>query len=115
MRYILRHEEEYLNKIRTYLKDIINDLKKYDTWKILKAITKSVTHSKSDNIEVMMNDKADEVIDKLFQSLLSRYQTGSETFMEGSDFLFDCAHLLYYKCHKKVLNMADLILILPIG
>ena len=101
MRYILRHEEEYLNKIRTYLKDIINDLKKYDTWKILKAITKSVTHSKSDNIEVMMNDKADEVIDKLFQSLLSRYQTGSETFMEGSDFLFDCAHLLYYKCYKK--------------
>ena len=26
--------EEYLNKIRPYLKDIINNLKKYDTWKI---------------------------------------------------------------------------------
>ena len=26
--------EEYLNKTRRYLKDIINDLKKYDTWKI---------------------------------------------------------------------------------
>ena len=25
--------EEYLNKIRTYLKDIINNLKKFDTWK----------------------------------------------------------------------------------
>ena len=26
--------EEYLNKIRSYLKDIINDLKTSDTWKI---------------------------------------------------------------------------------
>ena len=26
--------KEYLNKIRPYLKDIINNLKKYDTWKI---------------------------------------------------------------------------------
>ena len=25
--------EEYLNKIKPYLKDIINDLKKSDTWK----------------------------------------------------------------------------------
>ena len=26
--------EEYFNKIRPYLKDIINNLKKSDTWKI---------------------------------------------------------------------------------
>ena len=26
--------EEYLNRIRPYLKDIINNLKKSDTWKI---------------------------------------------------------------------------------
>ena len=26
--------EEYLNKIRPYLKNIINDLKKFDTWQI---------------------------------------------------------------------------------
>ena len=26
--------EEYFDKIRPYLKDIINDLKKSDTWKI---------------------------------------------------------------------------------
>ena len=26
--------EEYLNKIRPYLKDIINNLKKFETWKI---------------------------------------------------------------------------------
>ena len=36
-------------------------------------------HSKSDNIEIMINDKADEVIEELFQSLLSRYQIELET------------------------------------
>ena len=34
---------------------------------------KSVIHSKSDNMKIMTNDKAGEVIEKLFQSLLSRY------------------------------------------
>ena len=55
---------------------------------------------KSDNIEVMINDKADEVTEELFQSLLSRYQIGLETSVKGSEFAFDCIHLLYCKCHK---------------
>ena len=33
-----------------------------------------VTHSKSDNIERMINDEADEVVKKLFESLKERYQ-----------------------------------------
>ena len=56
-------------------------------------------HSKSDNMEIIINDKADEIIE-LFQSLLSRYQIGLETSMKGSDFVFDCVNLLYYKCQK---------------
>ena len=36
-------------------------------------------HSKSNNIEFMPNDKGNEVVNKLFKSLLSRYQTGLET------------------------------------
>ena len=55
-------------------------------------------HSKSDNIEIIIN-KADEIIE-LFQSLLSRYQIGLETSMKGSDFVFDCVNSLYYKCQK---------------
>ena len=72
--------EEYLNKIRPYLKDIINNLKKSDTWKIQLTIANNfissidndeerVMHSKSDNIEIMINDEADEVIKELFESL----------------------------------------------
>ena len=55
-------------------------------------------HAKSDKIEIMINDKADGVIEELFQSLVSRYQIGLETSMRGSDFIFNCVHLLYYKC-----------------
>ena len=68
--------EEYLNKIRPYLKDIINNLKKSDTWKIQLTIANNfissidndeerVMHSKSDNIEIMINDEANDVIKNL--------------------------------------------------
>ena len=63
-----------------------------------------VMHSKSDNIEIMIYDKADEFIKEHFESLLSRYQTGLENSMENSDFIFDCVNFLHYKCHKTNLN-----------
>ena len=64
--------EEYLNKIWSRLKEI-NNLQKYDTWKIQLAIGNNcifsidndeehVIHSKSNNIEIMINDEWDEVI-----------------------------------------------------
>ena len=48
----------------------------------------------------MITEIADEVIEKLFESLLNWYQIRSEISMRGSDFIFECVHLLYYKCHK---------------
>ena len=71
--------KEYLNKIRPYLKDIIKNLKKSDTWKFELAMTNNfissvdidkehVMHSKSDNVEIMINDEADEIIKTLFDS-----------------------------------------------
>ena len=56
-------------------------------------------HSKSDNIEIMINDKTNQVIKLLFDSLKNRYQNNLES-MEGSDFVLGYIHLLYYKCHK---------------
>ena len=56
-------------------------------------------HSKSDNLEIMINDKADKVMEEFFQSSFSRYQVGLETLMKGSKSVFDYFHLLYYKCH----------------
>ena len=57
-------------------------------------------HSKSDNKEIMIYDKADEIIKELFESFVSRYQIGLETSMKGSDSIFGCLHSLYYKCRK---------------
>ena len=78
--------EEYLDKIRQYLKDIINNVKQSDTWKIQLAITVNsissedgndeefVMHSQNDNIEIMISDAKNEIIEKLFNSLENRYR-----------------------------------------
>ena len=92
-----------------YLKEI-NNFKKIGTWKIqLKIVSnfissidndeERVMHSKSDNIEIMMNEKAGETIEELIDSHKNRYQNNLE-LMKGSDFVFDYVDLLYYKCHK---------------
>ena len=56
-------------------------------------------YSKSDNIEIMINDEADEAIKEHFDSLKNRYQNNLES-MKGSEFVFDYVQLLYYKCRK---------------
>ena len=90
--------KEYLQKIRPYLKYIINYLKKPDSWKT--QLTKAINfisarenngeHVMHSNTEIMILDKADEVTEELFQSLLYRHEIGLETPMKGSDFVFDC-------------------------
>ena len=47
----------------------------------------------------MINDKADDVIKELFDSLKNRYQNNLE-LMQVSEFVFNYVHLLYYKCHE---------------
>ena len=75
--------EQYLKKIKSYLKDIINNLKKYDMWWIQLIIAinfvsckdndeECIRHSKKDNTEFVIYDNAEEVIEEV--SLLSRYQ-----------------------------------------
>ena len=103
--------KECHDEIKPYLKDIINNPKKSDTWKIQLSIAinfvsskdtdeEYAMHSKSDNIEILVNDEADEVIKEIFEQLLNRYQTGLETSMGCSDFIFDCVNLLHPKCYK---------------
>ena len=59
--------EEYLDKISPYLKDIKNNLKKSDTWKIQLAIANNFISS-------LDNDEADEAIkEEFFDSLKNRF------------------------------------------
>ena len=45
-------------------------------------------YSKSDFIEIIINDEADEVIKEIFDSFKNRYQNNLES-MKGSKFVFD--------------------------
>ena len=56
-------------------------------------------HSKNDIIQVMIFDKADDVIEEIFEPSFSIYQIGLELSMKGSHFVFDCGNVLYYKCN----------------
>ena len=48
----------------------------------------------------MINDKADEVIEQLFESLLNRYKVGLDVTIRGSEFIFDCVYLLCSDCRN---------------
>ena len=49
-------------------------------------------HSKSNNIEIMINNEADEVIKELLDSIRNRYQNNLE-LMKRSEFVVDYFHL----------------------
>ena len=82
---IKHYQLKDLNKARQYLKGIINNRKTSDTWKIQLTIANNfissidndeehIIHSKTDNIKIMINDEADEVIKELFTKIFSRIQ-----------------------------------------
>ena len=55
--------EKYLNKIRPYLKGVINNLKKSGPWKIQLTITINFVSSEDDNDEEsVMHSKSDNMI-----------------------------------------------------
>ena len=73
---------QYLDKIRPYLVDIINEHKNQSQWKI--QLSAEITfisskpdsaetwlmYTKSDNIEIMIGSDTNQVIEDLFKSLL---------------------------------------------
>ena len=103
--------KEYLDEIRPYFSDIINNNKTQGEWKI--SLTMAINffsskdseeirtmHSKSDNIEIFIGNETDEIIEDLFNSIIQRYQKGLEESMKGSEFVFDSADSSYYKLYK---------------
>ena len=96
-------------KDKIIMTNIINTLVESDIWKIqlTRAINfvsykdtdeEHVMHSKSNNIGILKYYRADKVIEQLFEICL-RYQIVLKTSMRGSNFIFNCINLLYYKCH----------------
>ena len=60
----------------------------------------STMHTKSHNIEIMMGNETDEIIEKLFESLLQNYHKDLEEPMRGSKFVPGSIDLLYYHLQK---------------
>ena len=68
-----------------YLSDMINDAKSQSEWKIRLPMEINfvsfkdsdeirLIHTKRDNIDILMENEANDVIEKLFKSLLQKYQ-----------------------------------------
>ena len=120
--------KKYLDMIRPYLSDIINDHKTQgerriysgntitehktqSEWKILlimainfissKGSDETCTmHAKSNNVEIMMGSETDEITEELFKSFLQRYQEGLEESMRGSEFVFHSVDIFCYDLNK---------------
>ena len=78
---------EYFDKIRPYLRDMIDYYKAEGEWKIqlvmgiifISFIDKNETqviHTKSDNIEIMIGTDTSDTINELIDSFRKRYQEG---------------------------------------
>ena len=57
-------------------------------------------HTKSNDVEIMMDSETDEIIEELFKSFLQKYQEGLEESMRGSEFVYDSVDALYYNLNK---------------
>ena len=111
--------EQYLVKIKPYLRDLINDHKTTESgeWKIQLNMHLSFSSSKgtgetrninilSDNEKIMGGYETDDIIN-LFISLKNNYQTEEQIMREGSDFNFESANRLDYKLHKIKLKRGE--------
>ena len=57
-------------------------------------------HTKSNNVEIMMDSETDEIIEDLFESFLQKYQEGLEESLRGIEFAYDSVDALYYNLNK---------------
>ena len=54
--------------------------------------------------KIMNHNNVGEVIEEIFESIISSYQIGLQKSRKCYDFTFDCLNLLYYKSDKINLN-----------
>ena len=121
--------KEYIDVIKPYLSNIINNHKAQGKWRIHSGSTITEhktqgewkTHltmainfissnedfdetltmrTQSDNIEIMVGSETNEIIEELFKSLSQRYQEELEESMKGSHFIFDRVDAFYCNLNK---------------
>ena len=58
-------------------------------------------HSKSDNIEIIIYGKPEEVVEEFFESFIHRYQSNLQESMKGSDFV---SFIMFIYCIVNVIK-----------
>ena len=104
--------EEYINLIKPYLNDLINDKKDKGEWKLQLSAEISFVSQKPDSDEkrvmytrsiceeFMIGSETEEITEKLIISLLQRYQNNLNEKMRGSDFIFNGVNYLFYDFNR---------------
>ena len=91
---------EYFQKIKPYLRDLIDFYNTKGEWKIqlsmqitfisyTDANQVQLMHSKSNNVKIMCGVDANDTINELISTFLQRYQESLETKMRGTNFIFN--------------------------
>ena len=104
---------EYLNLIKPYLEDLINEKKNKDEWKLQLTAkisfvslkpdsdeTRLIMHTRSNPVEFMNGSETEEIIESLYRSLLQKYNDNLQEKMRGSDFVFNGINYFYYDFNR---------------
>ena len=103
---------EYLNLIKPYLEDLINEKKNKGEWKLQLAAKISfvslkpdsdetrLMHTRSNAEEFMNGSETEEITESLYRSLLQNYNDNLQKKMKGSDFVFNGINHFYYDFNR---------------
>ena len=113
---------QYLNLIKPYSIDLINENKAIETssneWKIqinMHIIFVSLGDTGevctvfvwSDNEEIRLGNETDDIIERLISSFLNNYQKEELILRNGNNFVFESVGLLSYHIHKTCLKRGN--------
>ena len=103
---------EYLDLIKPYLEDLINEKKNKGEWKLqLTARISFVSlkpdsdemrlmHTRSNSAEFMNVSETEEIIESLYRSLLQNYNDNLQEKMRGSNFVFNGINYFFYNFNR---------------
>ena len=114
--------EQYLDMIKPYLSDLINENKaienNFNKWKIqIKMHVNFVSSNDtgeictifvlSDNDEIMLGNEMDDIVKRPINSFLNNYQKEEIIWRNGSNFVFESVDILSYHIHKTSLRRGN--------
>ena len=103
---------EYLNLIKPYLEDLINEKENKGEWKLQLMTNISfvslkpdsdetrLMYTRSDPEEFINGSETEEITESLYRSVLQKYQDHLNEKMRGSDFVFNGINYFYYEFNR---------------